>query len=425
MSPSVSELREQLLDALRRDLIGPDTETEYLNDPPTVAYLTGILYPANTDIDAEEDEKLDQIDREGLEEDDENDGVLLSKTINPASLGLSFAVEDEVNSLQVEVSYGLYTKCGPRRTDGWQRRQVKRTIDVPLTQPNGNEELENKSYLYWIVRPGSGKRSISLFLVNRNLTPDPQITPNAPDIDELCLFQPVLRVWCLDITHPFAHRVPVNDIPIDSDLESYNLLYRNCYEFAIGHGCAAEWDNVQGKNAGLLWTSQIPSYELPATIPNEMPGLEMKTLGKAAKPDDILTLVQPLLDAYAQWINARRQEVPSLPPDMRDTANIHLDSCLESLQRMTIGLSLIQNDQQVFEAFRFANQSMCLQRSYGKWAQDFRQTGVRTPQPTWIGAWRPFQLAFILLNLPTVHRSQQLPEPVKKKPAEEQHISLS
>ncbi len=281
MPPSVVELRKQLLDALRQDLIGPQTETELLDDPPTVAYLTGILYPANTEIASEEDEKLEVIDNNQPEEEDDTDGVLLSKTINPASLGLSFAVEDGVDSLEVEVSYGLYTKCGPKRTDGWQRSQIKRNVIFSLSQPSGKQELDNQGWLHWIVRSPKGKRSVSLFLVNQNRTPDPQKDPDAPDINGLCFFQPGLRVWSPDTTYPFAHRVPETDVPIDSDLESYELLYRNCCEFAIGHGCAVEWTDVQGKNAGLLWTTQIPSYELPATIPNEMPGLDMRTLGKA------------------------------------------------------------------------------------------------------------------------------------------------
>lgn len=403
MSPSATELRTQLLDELRRDLIGPQAETERLNDSPTVAYLAGILYPANTDINAEEDEKLEKIYREGPEEDGENEGVLLSKTINPASLGLSFAVQKGVDSLKVEVSYGLYTKCGPQRTDDWQRRQVKCLVDVALSQSDGKKEIENKGYLHWIVRSGSETRSVSLFLVNRNVTPNPQTASEAPDINELCLFQPTLRVWSSDTAYPFAHRVPASGVPIDPDLESYELLYRNCYEFAIGHGCAAEWGNVQGKNAGLLWTLQIPAYELPATIPNEMQGLDMKRLGnKLSKPEDLVKFIQPLFDAYAQWIKARRQEVSGLPSDLRATADTHLSLCEEALQRMTAGLRLIQQNQQVFEAFRFANQAMLYQRSYGEWAREYRQTGKRTPSPCWGGIWRPFQLAFILLNLPSL-----------------------
>jgi hypothetical protein len=403
MSPSVIELRTQLLDELRQDLIGPHSETERLNDPPTIEYLTGILYPCETSLDEEEDDRL-EIDEDGSEEATNTETIILSKTINPASLGLSFAVEKNVNCLEVEVSYGLYTKCGTRRSDGWQRQSFKRIVSINLSIANGQQELENRGFLQWIVRPGSGTRSISLFLVNRNVTPDPQTTPSAPDLDELCLFQPSLRVWSPDTTHPFAHREPVNTTPTDADLETYDLLYRDRYEFATGHGCAAEWNTIQGKNAGLLWTTLIPSYELPTTLPNDMPGLSMRKLGATnAKPADIVTLVQPLLDDYQLWIDERKKEASGLSSaKLRTTADINLAMCTEALQRMKQGLNLIQNNAQVFEAFRFANQAMFLQRSYGKQAQIYRQTGKRPAQPLWEGTWRPFQLAFILLNLPGI-----------------------
>jgi hypothetical protein len=403
MPSSVVELRSQLLETLRQDLIGPETNTEILKDPPTVAYLTGILYPSDMDISAEEDETLEKIVGNGPEEENDTSGVILSRTINPASLGLSFAVAAGVNNLEVEVSYGLYTKCGPTRRSDWQRSQYILIVPLSLAQPAGKKCLENGGSLQWTVRSHPGKpRSVSLFLVNRNRMPDPQ-TDGAPEIDEVCLFQPSLRVWSPDMARPFAHRTPEGGIPLDPDLESYELLYRTCYEFAIGHGCAVEWANVQEKSAGLLWTSQIPSYELPATVPNEMPGLDMLVMGKpSTKPEDVGRLIQPLLDAYDTWIDERRGEVTSLSPDLRAIADTHLDLCAQALQRTRAGLALIQSDSQVFEAFRFANQAMLFQRSYGKWAQEFRQTGKRTGQPRWEGTWRPFQLAFILLNLPGV-----------------------
>ena len=92
IAPSITELRAQLLDELRCDLIGPHTENEQLSDRPTVEYLTGILYPGNIEPSLEEDEKL-EIDSAEDEEDAEAEIVILSQTMNPSSLGLSFAVE--------------------------------------------------------------------------------------------------------------------------------------------------------------------------------------------------------------------------------------------------------------------------------------------------------------------------------------------
>ncbi|HLG76609.1 MAG TPA: hypothetical protein VKX46_09345, partial [Ktedonobacteraceae bacterium] len=403
--PSVIDLRRQLKDELRRDLVGPGSENEILSDAPTIEYLTGILYPSGTELSSQEDEKL-EID--GVEDDDEADDdlIILSQTMNPASLGLSFAVEDDIHQLEVEVAYGLYTMRGEKRTDGWQRSQSRKTIPISLSNSGGRAELENGGSLEWIVRTRSGKRSVSIFLVNRN--PLPKQDGESSNIDELCLFQPSLEVRGAGAIRPFVHRVSQGDLPFDADLESYRLLYRDCYEFAIGHGCAVDWNDVQGNRAGILRTTTIPAYELPATIPNSMAGLEMLMLGRATGPDEVVSLLGPVLAAYEKWIGERRAEIPSLTSqELRDTASVHIDLCNQALERMRTGLKLLEQDRQVFEAFRFANRAMLLQRSHSDWAQRYRRTGKRqTATPDWVGTWRPFQIAFILLNLPGIARPE-------------------
>lgn len=74
--------RTQLLDELRRDLVSPHNPDELLTDPPTVQYLTGILYPSGVEIDAAED---DSLGIGGTDEDDEGttEVVAFSQTMNP------------------------------------------------------------------------------------------------------------------------------------------------------------------------------------------------------------------------------------------------------------------------------------------------------------------------------------------------------
>ena len=63
-------MREILFDRLKRDLIGPHMEDEVLSSRPSDVYLTGILWPHETRMGAEEDERF------GLfgAEDSEGDG---------------------------------------------------------------------------------------------------------------------------------------------------------------------------------------------------------------------------------------------------------------------------------------------------------------------------------------------------------------
>lgn len=400
-----TELRASLLDALRTDLIGPHTPDERLTDRPTVQYLTGILYPSGVEIDAAEDEGLGVggSDEEG---ENGNEVITVSQTMNPSSLGLSFAVQESVSQLVVQVSYGLYleqTETDEKGTSGkrWQRKPVIETVTIPLTPGRSKQELTGGGSLEWVVRRRSPTFSVSIFLVNRNRSAD-AVRAN----DTECLFQPHLSVRGEAISHPFVHRSPGGTLPYDPDLKTHTLLYRDCYEFAVGHGCAVDWHDIQQNQAAVLETALIPDYELPATTPNSMAGLEMQPLADAKTPQTIAAKLTPLLDAYADWICQRRNDIANLPTsELQQTAAVHLDRCNDALQRMRDGLALLASDGQVFDAFRFANRAMLLQRSYSAWAQEYRRTGNRaTSRPKLQGAWRPFQIAFILLNLVSIAR---------------------
>ena len=49
--------RDRLLEALRVDLLGPESENEVLAQSPKTRYLVGSLSPRNSEIDAVEDEQ--------------------------------------------------------------------------------------------------------------------------------------------------------------------------------------------------------------------------------------------------------------------------------------------------------------------------------------------------------------------------------
>src|SRR5207244_3164040 len=82
-------------------------------------------------------------------------------------------------------------------------------------------------------------------------------------------------------------------------------------------------------------------------------------------------------------------------------AGSHLDDCSTALERMRAGIEHLARDNDALQAFRFANRAMLLQRSHTIWARERRRDSqAASPTPQLEGRWRPFQLAFILLNLP-------------------------
>ena len=88
-------MRDIILERLENDLMGPYTENEILTSRPSDVYLTGMLWPRETRMGAEEDEKIglsgtDEGETSGTTEDEE---ISLAGLVRPCSAGVSFAAK--------------------------------------------------------------------------------------------------------------------------------------------------------------------------------------------------------------------------------------------------------------------------------------------------------------------------------------------
>ena len=274
-----------------------------------------------------------------------------------------------------------------------------------LTNPPNYVELPSGARGEWLVRDDGGIRVVSVFLRNTN-------SPvGGPDDPEDRLYQPRIIVRDTAGRTSILNRADrFNQTIYDPDLESYRLLYRDKPEFAVGHGCATAWDNKEcpADRARVVMTDLLPSYTVTATEAKGgvgLSGLDMAGLAQAPDGAGVSAALKPLLDQYEQWINNRRREIPSLPTRLRPKASEHIDDCEESLSRMRTGLRLLSEEPLVLEAFRFANEATMLQRRKSVEAANYQKGKGRVfdaPAP----AWRPFQIAFILLNLEGIVKPQ-------------------
>ena len=112
-------VRQKILDAVRKDLIGPTSDCEQLNEVPTSSYITGLLYPADTDVtedenynDVEFTEKNFDADGETLEagifEEEEPEDRVKGGFQKPSSIGVSFYVSDNVQKVNAYINWGKY-----------------------------------------------------------------------------------------------------------------------------------------------------------------------------------------------------------------------------------------------------------------------------------------------------------------------------
>src|SRR5207245_2318291 len=113
------EVRQQLVDALRLDLIGPGKgsplEAEVLSQRPSAWYLTGFLVP----FDAGEDQRVDETGNEevgqandaaDLDEAAAPEPAAAKRAFFPSSIGMSLLVSSPAKQLNVTVRWGDYKR---------------------------------------------------------------------------------------------------------------------------------------------------------------------------------------------------------------------------------------------------------------------------------------------------------------------------
>ena len=418
------EFRQRLVDNVVRDLIGPREPREELDDAPLDQYVSGILYPTRK-FGAETIDAAADID---VPEDDDHTGVIdapvsLANRRYPSSMGMTFAVDTIVETeLVVELAAARYEEIRPSSPDEppsrspsqrwvggtgsastWQRVPLELEgrdlrADVPI---DDYSSVAPGLDLFCRVRPADvlGRASITLALINSREVDSGLRDPDA-------FFQPSIRVRGKTAPAPFVPRPTRSTNLDDSDLRSYQLLYRHAATFAVGHGCSVTWDlDGSKKQAESIATSYVPDFELPLSDTNpaiDASDLSMKRLAEGSRARVIPTL-STLADGYENQIDDWSHRAEDEFADNREllqTANEHLAAATEALGAIRTGIRVLEEDDAAWSAFQLANRAMLIQRSRSSWLrEEFRTAG---PVEDDSHRWYPFQLAFFLLALPGV-----------------------
>jgi hypothetical protein len=441
--PGQTEIRAELEAMVVGDLLGPaGGESEELTER-TVRdrYIVGVLSPSRagspteTEVETEEDEEPPLIPDELAEggRDTADDGttdkdVPVAVGHLPSSIGMTFCVDAEAKAFKVTASWGQYKRevredrinertGKPLRV--WQRYNRGGVKEIPLKngpiKATAPDTEFGDIYLQGQIRKRDSHWVVTLFLINAQEEGKPK--------DEYHVFQPVVTVEAVDGQAIFCKRMTVGS---NHDLEEnmMAILYRHHVEFAVGHGVSvhAEVSEDASERATLVRTEFIPRYEVPRTAPptekdaNENPAfgrrkglvLDMKELAEADSKK-LPKILGPLVTAYREWIagEAKKLDDPSEGlSHFGEAPQVAIDNCRQTLERIEAGLQLLQKDSQALEAFQFMNRAMWLQRTHSIYSEAVR----RGEQPDFdknvdqVGnrSWRPFQIAFILLNLPGV-----------------------
>jgi Helicase conserved C-terminal domain len=431
--PTEFEIRDELQRLVVSDLLGPVGGPSEILDgktSPTDRYLVGKLAPRKQRVEIRAEGDLAVAGDDGDEDQDIDQDVPLPDTMFPSSMGMTFTVDASAGALRVLASWARYERRdrddpaagGAESSKVWQR--VQHQASFPSLQLQVGELNESRSdtdrdvLLTWRISRFAEHFIVTLFLVNA--TDEPKSNKA-----QAWLFQPELTAESADGSPIFTRRTTgaesteaSGDTPTDEAILA--MLYRRKAEFAVGHGVAthADVDPSEPYRAMRIRARVVPTYDVPQTqMPTEaeapwMSGLALDMTALATLPRDrLFSSLKTLPQAYGEWIanQSRRAEEEDDLKDHSEAAAQALANCRRAQERIQAGIDVLATDELALEAFRFANQAMALQRVHTIYAQAVRRgqnadlSAIDIPGNR---SWYMFQLAFLLLNLPSLSDPQ-------------------
>ena len=435
-------IRDELTAMIVHDLLGPaggaEEELDQREDRVTGRYLVGMLAPKSTPVEAEEQDTLGTDGKDDPEVGATDASTPPAATFFPNSIGMSFVVESDAKAILIKTEWGRYRRIKSatqvNKKTGAEANVWKRTpyLGDPLAVV-----LKNGMFGPLQPRPDTdpavivqGKMRqtprgwvVTVFFVNTSPEQDRKK-------DEAWVFQP--KMWVLDAAVPpqpifvqrrdWQHDLTKMDAITREETETLEMLYRHRLEFAVGHGVSVHTTLPQPEaiKAAMIETEFVPRSEVEQQTPptpaddSNLTGvvLDMKELAQMPKAD-LLETLRKLKDAYAKWIVRETAKLTTPAERLADhhaAAQRAVDRCQRACTRIAEGIDLIESNADAEEAFRFANHAMWQQRVHSTYSRKIRKKELAAGSPIAPldvpdnRTWRVFQLAFVLLNLPSITR---------------------
>jgi hypothetical protein len=432
------QVRAQLVTALELELAGPTQrvlqalgsearglETEALDRLPSSWYPTGFLVPTNTDLalrcdDTADDEYagVDGLDQRRPRGNDKTykpggagDDGGPSETgpakpqLLPSSIGVSVLLPPGAD-LKLIARWGDYVRLGDDDAHTWQRSPRQEALALSHSEITSSRSLGDRDWpnsgglhLRWHCRPAPdqqgydpGTVAVTLFFTNER-----KRSVTLIERDQHSAFQAELELHCPQGFVP--RRDPqANRDGGDWDQRINALQFRDAREFGVGHNVGVAVHPDPSGGCTQLRTTWMPQATVEKVAPREDVGCElgMEALDRLATEGfpAIRAALMPLVEHYSAWIHEQAR-VSGLNANQQATCQTLLEEAQAQAQRIARGIEALA-EPDIREAFAIANRVMAAaarQRfgvMQGKQAHD---PSLRAP------AWRPFQLAFVLMNL--------------------------
>lgn len=385
----------------------------------------------------------------------------------PSSMGITFCLAKHTQKFDVGFSGGMYIKhkiyknikakdkksgndkSYTNNEEWWLRKSIEYKRNIKLSDFDQNKKVSVKEYevvLNDMANEKVNKVKLKLHVQCRFKEEYILCTVTILNVstsidkhhkDEFTIFQSQLSISAEVgefLNYPKASE---RNLGLTKDEWNNELLFKNKSNYAFGHGCSTKW-NQNEKDIKEIHSTFIPTYETVSMTPNVtriIDGKEvdikikMNTLMNVDNHEEVLSILEPLVIGYEEWIEKQEEETLrlNLKKEMKEAADLNLAFCKDSLRRMKKGLCLLKSEK-VFEAFKLANKAILLQQINGKTARkahyvkaetsslmelkiDQQNINVRSSMQDLNkcdNSWRAFQIAFFLLSIQSLVEKESI-----------------
>lgn len=372
---------------LKKQYLGPaEGDQEWMRNRPDATYLVGTLFPTDA-------ERSDTFDSTSIGDDDalndsDDEVIETANAYAPSSAAISFLILGQ--SIIAKVNFGTYIAERVDGVNGW-RRVYQPSIEVPLTHTTRIVDFD--SPLPWRVtsrwrKVGDGNL-VTLAIENRSAR-----SGDSYDSDE-CMFQ-----VAMEVSSPEGRFLPYPSISrLDADEEEaeLQLRYRKKEIFAVGHGTSATWSTVGEEGPLALRIDSLPTFEVPSiearTSDDRVFELAFLSTISEAK-GEVISELRRFVSEYDVWVGQLEDQRAGLAASDGPAAGRILGRAVRAAERMGKGIDRLEMDGIARTSFAL---SMVAMREQMRQTRRVARPAGSPHEPSW----RPFQLGFILLSLPS------------------------
>ncbi len=409
-------MRDELIKELIKEVYGPRNGVEEeIESDPSKEYVTGVIIPQSCIINtiSPDSESTKSEGNDPSREDDVAEDLSTNYSFSeidprtkPRLFGLSFVVSGDNPRFKICATWGRYEKDNSRKI--WKRVPCKYIGEIRLDNSTQKIPIYSGKDGSIILHVRKVQRKNGVFVIIANVVNELTIKSDScygDEVTEASLFQASLRVKLEEGTtlSPFS-----DGRKLDEDV--FEFLYRHKPVLAKGNLCSAIWSNIDYPeyfyefiwpdglkfteckefNLADVRTEFLPMFADPAPITEwddsvgETPLLSSFQLSELWKEEELTGALNPLITSYKKWVEGNKAKISTLNGDDRRVGEILIGKQTDLLYRLEKGLEILIKNKEARISFCFANRTIWLQNRW-KGKNDF--------------IWRPFQLAFILINI--------------------------